>query len=207
MNHNKILQKRIENMSSVVKNINGIYTVKNDTKSDTENDTNNKSGKDSNKASAKDVKVKKNSDKDSKTLKNDYDKNEMPIYDGEEPYYLFKRKFDLYEQKRDKLVLHKLILRFLNELFNTEFTSITKMKIITYDMIPSTASFIEKLKSDETYKDVFRIRTEDKTVYKLIDTLLSRIDFSFVEVETSKQMHYTVKHRLSKTDPDNDYYY
>src|SRR5690606_11709752 len=56
-----------------------------------------------------------------------------PVYDGDEPYYCFKRRWDAYIQNKQTKYLYTRILNFLNQLMNTKYTNLLAMKKITLD--------------------------------------------------------------------------
>lgn len=121
------------------------------------------------------------------------DVSDIPVYDGIEPYFIFKRRWDEFILNKNKHI-HIKILEFLNKLLNTKYTNLISIKKITYDMIPCPKKFSQILTSDQDYVSTFRIR-HGSTIptVKMLANLLSKINFSFVEVDTGKELYYTVK--------------
>ena len=120
--------------------------------------------------------------------------SDLPIYDGIEDYYKFRRRWDKYIQNKRKKSKYDNILKFINLLFNTDYKSLAKMKKITYDMIPSTKKIAEIMSDNPDMEDSLKLRCNEAVpTSKLIDTLLSRINFSFVEIDNGKEIYFSVK--------------
>jgi hypothetical protein len=121
------------------------------------------------------------------------DIEQCPVYDQKEPYFKFKRRWDAYMVHKKYGLIHKTMLEFLNKLFNTEYTGLISMKKININLIPTAKQFSKLFESDEKYK-IFKIKhNRNVPVDKIIDTLLSKINYSFVKNQEQKNIYYTIK--------------
>jgi hypothetical protein len=123
----------------------------------------------------------------------DTDYSKPPVYDGEEPYFMFKRRFDKYIENKHKHK-HEKIIEFLNKLFSTKYTNLRTIKKITLDMMPTSDEFVDLMNSDSKNSEMFKIRY-NKTipVHKMINNLLNKINYSFVEKDNGKEIFYSIK--------------
>lgn len=119
-----------------------------------------------------------------------------PVYDGTEPYYIFIRRWNAYMAAKQSKQLHSLVLEFLNKLLDKEYKSLISIKKIPIDSIPDTKVLSELIKSNDAYSKAFKLRCGDKPSHKVIDTLLSKINFSLVEVEDKNKRYYSIKHKV-----------
>lgn len=127
-----------------------------------------------------------------------------PVYDGEEPMYLFNRRMEQYMQNTHNKQLHETILEFLNKLLCTKYTSLRSIKKITYDAIPSSKKFTNMMESDRNYIEMFRIKyNHTLSTSKMINNILAKIGYSLSEVDTGKELYYAVKSRSSSTRCSN----
>lgn len=139
----------------------------------------------------------KNKLKSKVLIDNEYSNvSEPPVYDGVEPYFIFKRKWDAFLQSKQNKRIHVMILEFLNRLLNTKYTSLRSIKKITFDMIPTPKKFIDMMTSDRDYIETFKIKySQNIPTIKMIDNLLAKVNFSLIEIDTGKQLHYAIKLR------------
>lgn len=140
----------------------------------------------------------KNKDKKSKVVVDDEyaDTSKPPVYDGVEPYFLFKRRWDAFIQSKQCKRVHVTILEFLNKLLCTKYTSLRSIKKITFDMIPTPKKFTDMMTSDRDYIETFKIKySQSIPTSKMIDNLLGKVNYSLVEVDTGKELYYAVKPR------------
>ncbi len=137
---------------------------------------------------------------DSNETKEINEVNKPPVYDGIEPYYIFRRKWEAYIQGKQNKKLHTSILLFLNQLFGTKYNSLVEMKKISFDMIPPSKKFLELITENAEYDNIFKInQNKNIPTSKLIDSLLNRLNFSFVKINNDKQAYYSVKtYRISQ---------
>lgn len=120
--------------------------------------------------------------------------DEPPIYDGEEDYYIFKRRWDMYMNNKLHQNLHTHILSFINTLFDTTYTSLVSIKKIEENKIPAPKYVVDVIKEDENYRKLFKIKYSlSIPSHKMIDSLLNKINFSFVKVENKNGNYYRVK--------------
>jgi hypothetical protein len=117
-----------------------------------------------------------------------------PVYDGEEPYYLFKRRWDAYINNKLTQTLHMHILSFINTLFDSEYTSLISIKKIDEKKIPAPKYVVDLIKEDNNYRKLFKIKYSlNIPSPKMIDSLLNKINFSFVKMENKKSVYYCIK--------------
>lgn len=113
------------------------------------------------------------------------------------PYYITRRKINEYIQKKENYKMHSNIIFILNKIFKTKFTSLSEMKKITFDKIPSPQKFSKIMRSYPNLDDEFNIRHTSKyniiPTHKMINAILNKIKYSFVEIETDTEIYYTVK--------------
>lgn len=120
--------------------------------------------------------------------------NNPPVYDGDEPYYLFKRRWDVYMDNKINNTLRKYILEFINSLFDTEYTSLISIKKIDEKDIPASKYVVDLIKEDPNYSNLFKIRyNTNMPSPKIINSLLNKLGFSFVKVTSKKESYYRVK--------------
>jgi hypothetical protein len=124
----------------------------------------------------------------------DHPDDTPPVYDGVEPYYIFSRKWNTYVEKMRTKKIHNYILSFMNKLLSGDYKSLLEMKMITYDKIPSSKKLSGLIKQEPEYEKILKMKYDKNIpVVKVIDMLMSRINFSFVEFETKKETYYSVK--------------
>jgi len=122
-----------------------------------------------------------------------------PVYDGVEPYYIYKRRLDLYLNNKMNRPLHTQILNFINILFDSEYTSLISIKKIEATKIPISKYIVDLIKEDENFKKLFKIRcSENIPSDKMIDSLLNKVNFSFVKIESKKGDYYCVKTGINR---------
>jgi hypothetical protein len=150
--------------------------------------------KNNNKNHAKKNDLPSSNDAVSDNNKNNNEPDTVPVYDGEEPYFLFKRRWDKFILRKQNMALHANILNLLNDLFRSKYTNLSSMKKITIDMVPSYKIFCSVIESKEEYKSLIDIN-ECKIVspIKLLNKLLNRIGFSIIKVDTSKTIYYSIR--------------
>jgi hypothetical protein len=118
-----------------------------------------------------------------------------PVYDGVEPYFMFKRRWDAYHQKKINGKLHTHVLNFLNELFDAEYKSLISIKKIKADDMPPPKQVVDVINNNTDFKNNFKIKySQNIPSYKMINSLLNKVDFSFVESKTKRYTYYSVKH-------------
>lgn len=126
--------------------------------------------------------------------------NNPPVYDGIEPYYLFKRRWDSYMNNKLNHTLRKNILEFINSLFDTEYTNLISIKRIDEKDIPASRYIVDLIKEDPNYRKLFKIRCSTNiSSPKMINSLLNKIEFSFVKMETNNGNYYCVKAGIINT--------
>jgi hypothetical protein len=119
---------------------------------------------------------------------------DIPIYDGIEPYYMFERRLHKYIETKQNKHIHETILEFLNLIFKSEYKSLKSIKKISKDLIPSSKKFVNILKSDNLYVETFKIRyNQNIPTEKMINKLLEKISYRFVEKNNGKSIYYDVK--------------
>jgi len=118
-----------------------------------------------------------------------------PIYDGEEDLYLFNRKWEIYLKKKTISKKYNSILKFLNLLFNKKFTKLSDIKEIKKENIPDQKKFVKLMLKHPEISEQFNINYSNTnyTTIKLIDKLLSKIKYSFVEIKKDNKIYYSVK--------------
>ena len=120
--------------------------------------------------------------------------DEPPVYDGEEPYYIFKRKWDAYLDNKITGTLHTHILSYMNSLFETEYTSLISIKKIEEKDIPLNRYAVDLIKEDTNYKKLFKIKYSlNVPTHKIIDRLLNTVNLSFVKINNKNGNYYCVK--------------
>jgi len=129
-----------------------------------------------------------------------------PVYDDKEPYFIFRRKWDYYVQNKLSRNRHTKILSFMNDLLKTNVKSLIMIKNIDPATLPSTQDFIDLMaSSDKDYGKAINLRidiSQENTTISLINALLSRVDYSFVEVHIKKKILYTIKPKIIPRDKD-----
>ena len=120
--------------------------------------------------------------------------NDIPVYDGIEPYFMFKRRFDMFIHTKCCKRIYELILEFLNKLLCTKYTNLRSIKKITFDMIPSSKKFTDMILFNQEYIDTFKIiYNEYIPTSMMINNLLGKVNYSLVEVNIKNELYYTVK--------------
>lgn len=120
--------------------------------------------------------------------------NGIPIYDGIEPYYKFKRRWDLYIYEKNKKGKNAEILNFLNKLFKTEYKNLMEINKITYDMIPNSKTLYNVMSNNPELIKSFKLKNKRIiSVVKLINIILNKINFSFIEIDDGKEIYFAVK--------------
>ena len=121
-----------------------------------------------------------------------------PVYDGVEPYFIFKRKWDAFFQNKQNKHIHITILKFLNKLLCTNYMSLISIKKITFDMIPTSKKFTDLMTSDQDYVETFKIKYKQNIPsVKMIDNLLAKVNFSLIEVDNGNEIYYSIKPRYA----------
>lgn len=104
-----------------------------------------------------------------------------PVYDGVEPYYKFQRRWTEYIASLGD-DMDDLGLQFLNEAFNTSFTSITSVRGIKQNQIPTIQTLIDMFEGTDDYKKKFKIRcNKNMEPLNVINNLLKKINYSFIK--------------------------
>jgi hypothetical protein len=142
------------------------------------------------------------SDKKSSELDTEcFDTTKPPVYDGIEPYFMFKRRWDNFIQNKESKRIYVKILEFLNRLFSAKYTNLKSIKKITLDLIPTPKKFIDIMtSSDQNYVQIFKIRySQSIPTFKMLDNLLAKVNFSLVMVDTGKELYYSIKPKSSSS--------
>ena len=170
-----------------------------------------------------------NDSNNNSTLSSDNETNNTPpVYDGIEPYYIFRRRWDAYIQKSQNKTTYDNILKFLNETMNTNYKSLIAMKKIDKSTLPSFKKILELITQNSKYETLFRYMINSKQnnmvpldsskdeskasltshrdvrvlPNKIINRLLNNIGFSLIEIKNKKEIYYTVKSYVIKNDSD-----
>ena len=115
----------------------------------------------------------------------------FPIYNKNEPYYIYKRKLDAYFISQQQSVRND-ILYLINCFFLTKYKHLTDIKKIT--CLPSLSHINEVLKNNSDIIKRNKIRTKNiKDVVHFINYVLGKIGFSFVKIEDEYATFYIVK--------------
>jgi hypothetical protein len=140
----------------------------------------------------------KNIKKNKILLDNEYNISASPVYDGVEPYFIFKRKWDAFFQNKQNKHIHITILKFLNKLLCTNYMSLISIKKIPFDMIPTSKKFTDLMTSDQDYVETFKIKYKQNIPsVKMIDNLLAKVNFSLIEVDNGNEIYYSIKPRYA----------
>lgn len=126
-----------------------------------------------------------------------HDKEDLnpPKYDGIEPYYIFKRRWDAYIAQKTYKDLYDNILDFFNILFELDNKNLLAFKDIKEEDLPTSSTVSDLITANEQYK-VFRIRHNSNIpTCKMLHSILNKINFSFVLTETKKGNFYSIKHQ------------
>lgn len=117
-----------------------------------------------------------------------------PVYDGEEPYYLFNRRWEKYMSNKLNKSLHTNILNFINALFETEYNNLISIKKIKEEDIPISKYVVDLIKEDDIYRKAFNIKyNQNIPSHKIINRILNKINFSFVKIENKNGNYYCIK--------------
>lgn len=166
--------------------------------SDSDNDTDNNSDSDSDTAiDIDDIDTLLDDDTSTNTntkTNNVVDDLTPPVYNGEEEYYMFMRRWDAYTQRTADKQLHTNILKLINQLFKTDFKTLLEIKKLDEKTFPSSQKMVNAIESNEEYKKLFKIMyNKDIPTPKMLDSLLNKVKFSLVKVLGKKKDHYCVK--------------
>lgn len=121
------------------------------------------------------------------------DSTKPPIYNGKEPYFVFKRRWDSFLVHKEQKEIHDIILMFLNELFDTDHDSLIMIKNLPDKNLPDNETISELFESNDRYQKLNMIYNKNISNYQIIDTILAKINFSFVRAESKDGIYYTVK--------------
>lgn len=122
------------------------------------------------------------------------DNTDPPFYDGSEPYYIFRRKCNLYLQRKKYNNIYVRILIFINKLLDTNYKNLLSIVKIEASTIPSYKKALQLLSQEETLYRMFETAMDlPISTHKLINIILNKIDFSFIETIDNGIIYYNVK--------------
>lgn len=121
-----------------------------------------------------------------------------PVYDGIEPYYLFRRRINAYLQTLRYKSTHENILNLLNESMCTNYKCLLEIKKINKKKIPSCEKLLEIASRNSKYDVLIGIMKESEKnkinqSCQLINKLLNTIKFSLLEIPIGKETYCTIK--------------
>ena len=110
-----------------------------------------------------------------------------PVYNDNEPIYIFKRKWDMYIESKINKQKYTTILSFINIIFQSDYKNLLSIKAIEEKQIPKSKKII---KIANNYEFIIN----GKEPINIINSILNTINYSFVMYRKNNTIFYRVKH-------------
>ena len=120
-----------------------------------------------------------------------------PIYDGDEPIYKFKRRWDMYIENKTNKDKYTNVLKFINNVFKTEYKNLLSIKELDEKNIPTPKKLVKLINKE--FKNCFDIKYNDTSI-AIINNILNIISYSLIMLTKNNKTYYRVKYNLTQND-------